>query len=87
MCICILQAVIYGDDVVTTPVSYVVSYFGDNITNGSVTVNVRTATIDLPAVDSDINFFVNAINVFGTGDGDDAVDKISELSMYVYIQT
>ena len=77
----------YGDNVVTAPESYVVSYFGDNITSGSVTVNVTMATIDLPAVDSDVNFFVTATNVFGTGDGDDVVDKISELSMYVYTQT
>ena len=72
-----------GDNVVAGPVSYVVSYFGENITNGSVTIDLTRATIDLPAVDSDVNVFVTAINVFGTGGNSDiSTDKISELHSY-----
>ena len=73
-----------GDNnIVAGPVSYVVSYFGENIINGSVTVDVPRATIDLPAVDSDVNVFVAAMNVFGTGGNSDiSTDKISELHSY-----
>ena len=76
----------YGDNVVAAPVSYVVSYFGQSITreSRSVTANVMRATISLPAVDSDINFFVTATNVFGTGGNSDIImDEISELTTYV----
>ena len=77
----------YGDDVVVAPESYVVSYFGENITSGSVTVNVTMATIDLPAVDSDVNVFVTVMNVFGTGGNSKIlIDEISELS-HTYIRT
>ena len=73
----------YGDNIGAAPVSYVVSYFGENITNGSVTVDVTRATIDLPAVDSDVNVFVTAMNVFGTGgDSDISIHEISELHSY-----
>ena len=76
----------YRDNVVDAPESYVVSYFGDNITSGSVTVNVTMATIDLPAVDSDVNFFVTAMNVFGTGGNSEILmDDISELTTYVHM--
>ena len=72
-----------GDNVVAAPVSYVVSYFGENITNGSVTVDLTRATINLPAVDSDVNVFVTAMNVFGAGGNSDiSTDKISELHSY-----
>ena len=78
---------IYGDNnIAAAPVSYVVSYFGKNITSGSVTVNVTRATIDLPAVDSDVNVFVTAMNVFGTGGNSEVLmDEISELCMYIHI--
>ena len=70
----------YGDNFVAAPVSYVISYFGENITNGSITVNVTRTTVDLPAVDSDVNVFVTVMNVFGTGgDSDILIDEISEL--------
>ena len=75
----------YGDNIVATPISYVVSYSGESITRGSITVNVMRATIDLPAVDSDVNVFVTATNLFGTG-GVSALlmDEISELPiMYI----
>ena len=76
----------YGDNIAAAPVSYVVSHFGENITRRSVTVNVTRATIDLPAVDSDINVFVTATNVFGTGgNGEVSIDYISELHNYVTI--
>ena len=76
----------YGENVVAGPVSYVVSYFGENITNGSVTGNVTRATIDLPAVNSDVNVFVTAMNVFGTGGSSEIViDEISELTTYIRI--
>ena len=72
-----------GNNVVAGPVSYVVSYFGENITNGSVTVDLTTATINLPTVNSDVNVFVTAMNVFGTGGNSDiSTDKISELHSY-----
>ena len=38
------------------------------------------ATIDLPAVDSDVNVVVTAMNVFGSGPASNiAADKICEL--------
>ena len=78
----------YGDNVVAAPVSYVVSYFGENITNRSVTVDVTRATIDLPAVDSDVNVFVTAMNVFGTGGSSEILmDEISELTTYIHIHS
>ena len=72
----------YGDNVVAAPELYIVSYFGENITNGSVTIDLTRATIDLPAVDSDVNVFVTAMtNVFGTGANSDIImDEISELT-------
>ena len=75
----------YGDNIVATPVSYVVSYSGESITRESITVSVARATIDLPAVDSDVNVYVTATNVFGTG-GVSALlmDEISELPI-IYI--
>ena len=78
----------YGDDVVATPKSYIVSYFGDNITNGSVNATATMATIYLPAVDSDVNVFVTAANVFGTGGNSEILmDDISELTTYIYAST
>ena len=39
------------------------------------------ATIDLPAVDSDVNVFVTVMNLFGTGENSEIVmDDISELT-------
>ena len=76
----------YGDYVVAAPVTYVVSYFGENITNGTVNVVATSATIDLPAVDSDVNVFVTAMNVFGTGgDSEILMDEISELPTYMQL--
>ena len=77
----------YGDYVVAAPVTYVVSYFGENFTNGTVNNVVATsATIDLPAVDSDVNVFVTAMNVFGTGgDSEILMDEISELPTYMQL--
>ena len=57
----------FGGNTGAVPISYIVSYFGENIINGTVNVTVASATIDLPAVDSDVNAFVTAMNVFGTG--------------------
>ena len=38
------------------------------------------ATIDLPAVDSDVNVIVTAMNVFGSGpSSNNVLDEISEL--------
>ena len=69
----------YGDNTGAVPISYIVSYFGENITNGTVDVTVTSATIDLPAVDSDVNVSVTAMNVFGTGDSRNvSMDEISE---------
>ena len=82
----------YGDNIGAVPATYVLSYFGENITNGTVSVTVVSATIDLPAVDSDVNVFVTVMNVFGTGgDSDILMDEISELHdsivlMYMHIR-
>ena len=70
----------YGGNIGAAPAIYVLSYFGENITNGTVSVTTASATIDLPAVDSDVNVYVTAMNVFGTGgDGDILMNEISEL--------
>ena len=45
------------------------------------------ATIYLPAVDSDVNVIVTAINVFGSGPASNiSMDEISELHIYASIQ-
>ena len=76
----------YENNIAAAPVSYVVSYFRENITNGSVTVTTTRATIDLPAVDSDVNVFVTAMNLFGTGDNSiNLMDDISELSTFTHM--
>ena len=79
----------YGDNIGAVPATYVVSYFGENITNGTVSVTATSTTIDLPAVDSDVNVFVTATNVFGTGNNSDVLmNDISELYnpiVYTYI--
>ena len=41
------------------------------------------ATINLPAVDSDVNVLVNAMNVFGSGPDSNESDIISKLYTYV----
>ena len=82
----------YGDNIGAVPATYVLSYFGENIINGTVSVTAASATIDLPAVDSDVNVFVTVMNVFGTGgDSDILMDEISELHdsivlMYMHIR-
>ena len=80
----------YGDNIGAVSATYVLSYFGDNITNGTISITATSATIDLPAVDSDINVFVTATNVFGTGNNSDVLmDDISELHnpiVYTYIR-
>ena len=40
------------------------------------------ATIDLPAVDSDVNVFVTAMNVFGSGPASNIV--LNEISQLIY---
>ena len=70
----------YGGNIGAAPAIYVLSYFGENITNGTVSVTAASAAIDLPAVDSDVNVYVTAMNVFGIGgDGDILMNEISEL--------
>ena len=76
----------YYPNVAAAPVSYIVNYYGNNITNGSVTVNVTRATIDLPAVASDVCVLVTAMSVFGKGPVSNvATDKISELYVHLHI--
>ena len=71
----------FGGNTGAVPVSYIVSYFGENIINGTVSVTAASATIDLPAVDSDVNVFVTAMNVFGTGNNSDVLmDDISKFN-------
>ena len=44
------------------------------------------ATVDLPAVDSDVNVIVTAVNVFGLGPASNiSMDEISELYIHTYI--
>ena len=46
------------------------------------------ATIDLPAVDSDVNVFVTAMNVFGSGPASNIVlNEISQLIYTVFVYT
>ena len=60
-------------------------YFGENITTASDSVNVSMATIDLPAVDSDVNIVVTAVNVFGSGPNSTIfINKICELIIRMY---
>ena len=74
----------FGGNTGAVPVSYIVSYFGENITNGTVSVTAASTTIDLPAVDSDVNVFVTAMNVFGTGNNNTVLmDDISELHTFI----
>ena len=74
----------YGDNVAAVPVSYVVNCYGTRFTERSVTVNTMTATIDLPAVDSDVKFRVAAQTVFGRAVFSNTLkDKISELTTYI----
>ena len=74
----------FGDNTGAVPVSYIVSYFGENIINGTVSVTAASSTIDLPAVDSDVNVFVTVMNVFGTGNNSDVLmDEISELHAFI----
>ena len=48
--------------------------------DNSVSVDVPMATIDLPAVDGDVNVIVTVMNVFGSGPASNvAMDEISEL--------
>ena len=66
------------------PVTYAVHYFGQNITNGSISVANLMATIDLPAVDSDVNVAVSALNAFGSGPSSNiAMGEISESAINV----
>lgn len=65
---------------------YNVTIFGEDIDNRTLTVDAPTVTIDnLPAVDSDVNVFITAMNVFVSTDPSAvAMDTISELCTYVY---
>ena len=66
---------------------YNVSYYGEDITSGSVHVDVPMVTIDLPAVDSDVSVTVTTMNVFGSGPTSNvAMDEISKL-MYACVHT
>jgi len=49
------------------PISYVVNYSGVNITDGTITTNNSSINITLPAVNSNVNATVTAMNVFGMG--------------------
>ena len=72
--------------VVAAPVLlYTVSYFGKSITSGAVSVDGLMATINFPAVDSDVNVFVTALNVFGSGpDSNILMDKICKWHVFIY---
>ena len=65
------------------PITYNVSYVGENITNGYVNITQPIVTFDLPATDSDVNVTVTAMNVFGSGPAsnvsNNSMSNISEL--------
>ena len=65
------------------PITYNVSYVGENIMSGSVSTTQPMATFDLPATDSDVNVTVTAMNVFGSGPASNvsnaSMSNISEL--------
>ena len=83
-----------ADDIPAT-ILYNVYYFGDNTTNRFIPgIDAPMTTIDnLPAVDSDVNVVVYAINVFGSGPNSTASDTISKshtvqvLRIIVYVRT
>jgi len=68
------------------PISYLINYSGDNITDGTNATNTSSIYIILPAVNSDVNVTVTAMNVFGMGPVSEfEVDVISKLTgCYIY---
>lgn len=89
MYICALQALPYGPSVVAAPITYVIYYFGENITNGSDTVTDASMTVfNLSEAysnkDSDVNVVVTAMNAFGSGPPSNvSVDEIGGLHTYI----
>jgi len=73
------------------PISYLINYSGDSITDGTNTTNNTSINIILPAVNSIVNVTVTAMNVFGMGPASESVDDvISKLTgccicMYYYV--
>jgi len=58
------------------PISYLINYSGDNITDGTITTNNSSINITLPAVNSDVSVTVTAMNVFGIGPVSESVDDV-----------
>ena len=62
--------------VTNVPISYIVTYFGESITNGSITVTQPKAIFNLRSEDySGVNVFVTAVNVFGSGPDSDVTSE------------
>jgi len=75
-----------NDEIIIAPISYLINYSGDNITDGTNATTNSSINIILPAVDSDVNVTVTAMNVFGMGLASESVnDFISKLTIYVVI--
>ena len=73
------------------PLSYLINYSGDSLTDGTNTTNNTSINIILPAVNSIVNVTVTAMNVFGMGPASESeIDSISKLTgccicMYYYV--
>ena len=84
ICFFMLQPLSYetsNDEIIMAPISYVVNYSGENITDGNNTTTKTSINITLPAVNSIVNVTVTAMNVFGMGRASKSVDDdISKLT-------
>jgi len=58
------------------PISYLIYYSGENITDGNTTTANSSINITLPAVNSDVNVIVTGMNVFGMGPASESVDDV-----------
>lgn len=70
-----------NDEIIMASISYLISYSGANITDGTITTTNSSINIILPAVNSDVNVNVTAMNVFGMGPASEfVVDDISKFT-------
>jgi len=58
------------------PISYLINYSGDNITDGTNTTTNSFINTTLPAVNSIVNVTVTAMNVFGMGPASESADDV-----------
>jgi len=71
------------------PISYLINYSGDSITDETNTTTNSSINIILPAVNSIVNVTITAMNVFGMGpvseSVDDVISKLTGCCIYVYV--